>query len=178
MKTNNKIGNFFIVVIFFLFTPLISFGDECIITYKMLYAIAKNEKHKHRDVGYPYLISFNNKSDIKKLQNADKKMMLDNRTMDCQNREYCTYVASYLIESGVKNMDVGPFQICYMYHKNKMSLDQFFSLKDSFEFAKKFSEQNTRVHGCTWKALARYHSATPSHNNKYAKGLKNVYFDF
>lgn len=165
-------------ILLFAVIPFLLHGESCQITYKMLYVIAKNERHPKREVGYPYLISFNNINDSRHLNPGDKKMMLDKRTMDCKSSSHCSYVASYLIKKGVKNMDIGPFQICYRFHNDKLQLEQFFSLRDSFMFAKKFSEQNTKKHGCTWKALARYHSATPVYNKKYAKGLRDGYYGY
>lgn len=163
-------GIFILIIVIF-----DSASANCTATYEMLYAIASNERHKSRDVGYPYLISFNKKTDVRKLKVEDKRFMIDNRTLDCRNKANCTQIIGYLTKMGVKNMDLGPFQICYMYHKNNLYPHQFFSLKDSFEFAKNLSNSNFKKHGCTWEALARYHSATPYHNKKYAKGLINAY---
>lgn len=149
--------------------------QDCVITYDLLYLIANNEKHPRRAVGYPYLISFNKKQDMHKLKPEHKRLMLDNRTLDCQSKELCTEICSYLIDNRVKNMDLGGFQICYAVHNKKMRLDQFFSLKDSFAFAKQYSEENVKRKGCTWEGLAYYHSGTEKHNKRYAKGLKNGY---
>jgi len=102
-------------------------------------------------------------------------MMLDNRTLDCQNRKVCTEISSYLIKKNVTNIDLGGFQICYAVHGKKMRLDEFFSLERSFAFAKEYSEENVRRNGCTWEGLAHYHSGTAKYNRKYAKGLKDGY---
>lgn len=152
-----------------------NYKQDCVITYDLLYLIAKNERHPKRAVGYPYLISFNKKQDRHRLKPEHKKLMIDNRTLDCQNKELCTEISSYLINQHVSNMDLGGFQICYTVHNKKMRLEQFFSLKDSFAFAKEFSEQNVKRKGCTWKGLAYYHSGTKKYNEKYAKGLKDGY---
>ena len=163
--------------ILFLLLPLFVFAKECVIDYKMLYAIAVNEHHKKRDVGYPYLISFNRQTDRFKLRPEHKAWMLDTRTLDCHSQGECSKIASYLISKGVKNMDLGPFQICYLYHGKKMPLRSFFDLKDSFVYAKEFAKRLVKEHGCTWEALARYHSATKTHNIKYARRLRHAYYE-
>ena len=151
-------------------------ADSCTVNYKMLYAIAQNERHKKRDVGYPYLISFNHIQDRFKLKPEHRKWMLDNRTLDCQNQKLCTQIASYLVSKGVRNMDIGPFQICYKFHGKKMPLENFFKLNESFIFAKNYTQFLVNHYGCTWEALARYHSGTKRLNLIYAKGLKNAYY--
>jgi len=140
--------------VFLLIFPLMLLGGDCVVNYKMLYAIAQNERHQMRDVGYPYLISFNHKRDRFKLKPEHQKWMLDNRTLDC----------------------LGPFQICYKFHGKKMPLESFFRLNESFAFAKDYTRKLVDRYGCTWEALARYHSGTKKLNQRYARGLKNAYF--
>jgi hypothetical protein len=155
-----------------------SFAQECQIDYKMMWSIAQNEKHKNRDTGYPYLISFNKKQQRFLLRKEHRQLLLDNRTLDCKSKELCVEIADYLIKMGVRNMDLGAFQVCYMYHGDNMPLDKFFDLNESYKFAYSFVKRLVNQHGCTWQALARYHSATPTHNSRYAKGLKNVYYSY
>jgi hypothetical protein len=162
--------------IFLLIFPFVLFGGDCVVNYKMLYAIAQNERHKKRDIGYPYLISFNHKNDRFKLKTEHRKWMLDNRTLDCRSQKLCTEVASYLLAQGVRNMDMGPFQICYKFHGKKMPLENFFKLNESFAFAKDYTRKLVDRYGCTWEALARYHSGTKKLNLRYARGLKNAYY--
>jgi hypothetical protein len=155
--------------------PLYLYSNECEISYKMMWSIAHNEKHKKRAVGYPYLISFNNKKQRFMLKPQHLRMMLDNRTLDCKNQKLCTQIASYLIKKGVRNMDMGPFQVCYYYHGKKMPLKSFFSLNDSYRFANNWAKVLVKKHGCTWQALARYHSGTKTLNTKYARRLQHAY---
>jgi hypothetical protein len=155
--------------------PLFLYAEECQITYKMLWSIAHNERHLKRDVGYPYLISFNKKKQRFNLKPKHLKMMLDNRTLDCKNQKQCTQIASYLIKKGVTNMDLGGFQICYYWFGKDVPLKGFFSLNDSYKFASRRTKTLTKRYGCTWQALARYHSGTKSLNTKYARRLQHAY---
>jgi len=161
-----------------LVVPSLLLSAECIIDYKMMWSIADNEHHKKRAVGYPYLISFNKKSDRHKLKPEHKKLLLDNRTLDCKSQGLCTEIASYMItQKKVTNMDMGPFQVCYKFHDKNMALRSFFSLKESFVYAKRFAQSLVNRHGCSWQALARYHSATKKHNTRYVKDLKHAYYN-
>ena len=160
-----------------LIVPALLNSAECSIDYKMMWSIADNEHHNKRDVGYPYLISFNKQSDRLKLKPEHRRLMLDKRTLDCRNQSLCTEIASYMISTKrVTNMDMGPFQVCYKFHGKKMALHNFFSLKESFVYAKSFAQSLVNRHGCSWQALARYHSATPKYNTRYARRLKHVYY--
>ena len=163
----------FILVFFLIFTY--SYSKECKISYKMMWSVAHNERHPKRDVGYPFLISFNKKAQRFNLTKEHQQMMLDDRTLDCKNQKLCTFIASYLIQKGVNNIDMGPFQICYYYHGKKMPLESFFSLNDSYLFASTWIKSLVKQHGCTWQALARYHSGTKKLNTSYARRLQNAY---
>lgn len=171
MKNTSKL-------LLFLLLAIEGASASCNIDYKVLYSIAATERHRARDVGYPFLISFNKRKDLAKLNQEDRRFLLDNRTLDCKNRAYCSYMVGYLTKRGVRNMDLGPFQICYMYHKNNLAIHSFFTIKDSMSYAKNMVQNNVRRHGCNWYAIARYHSATLAYNVKYSKGLKNVYYKY
>jgi len=159
-----------------LLCPLILMS-ECTIDYKMMYSIADNERHRQKEVGYPYLISFNNQPDRFKLKPKHQAYMLDTRTLDCKSQQLCAEIATYLInKQKVTNMDMGAFQICYRFHSKKLAVANFFSLKESFVYAKEFAQNLVNKNGCSWQALARYHSATKNLNSKYARNLKHAYY--
>ncbi|MCK9549283.1 hypothetical protein [Aquamicrobium sp.] len=157
-----------------IFTAMI-FAQECVIDYRLMYTIASNERHHKKPIGYPYLISFNKPSQKKVLPANIRSLMLDGRTIDCKNSNTCVQILTYLSQNGVKNLDLGAFQINYMYHGKKASLASFFNLKESYDIARDLAEIHVKKHGCTWKSLARYHSATQKYNQRYTNNLKKNY---
>ena len=52
----------YIFYIFVVFVSL-SYSNVCKIDNKIMYSILKNEAYSQKDVGYPYIISFNDVSD-------------------------------------------------------------------------------------------------------------------
>ena len=62
----------------------ISLNADCLVDYSIMYVLAGNERHKTRNIGYPYLISFNNAGDAKKVRGELKLNWLDKRTVDCK----------------------------------------------------------------------------------------------
>lgn len=147
-------------------------SEQCSLDYSILYLIAMNERHKDRDIGYQYLISFNNKNDVNKAKEKFKGF-LDNRTIDCKNRENCIKIAKYLISNNIKNLDMGPFQINYLYHK--YSLSEYFDLKKSYKNSCMIAQNFIDNDHITFSDIARYHSSTRKYNQRYASYLKRNY---
>jgi len=144
--------------------------NKCKLDPSILVTIAKVEKNKKRKAGYPYLISFNNKSDAifirKKL---GKTIFLDQRTIDCKNKKLCKDITNFLVSQKITNLDLGPFQINYKYHK--MRVEDYFSFKKSYFKACNFISKLIKENGYNWRTIAMYHSATPKYNYNYLKKI-------
>lgn len=149
-----------------------SYIKECEFDYAVMYEVASNEKHPSRPTGYPYLISFNNKEDVKKLPSSLAKMMLDGRTMDCVSVMKCTNALKYLDKNNIKNLDLGAFQLNYRYHKLD-DLSGYFKISKSYTKACSYLSALKEQYGWSWKTLGSYHSKTPKYNKKYYKKIKN-----
>lgn len=157
----------------------VSFGvaEECKLSHESMVLIAKVEKHPKRKLGYPYLISFNKEKDAIKAQKKYKQFFIPNkgvdRTIDCQSEEMCRIILSNLVKDGITNLDLGAFQINYIYHKMKDY--EYFRVAESYEYACSYAQSFIEEYGSTFKALAMYHSKTPKYRNKYAKRLYDEY---
>lgn len=147
-------------------------NSECGVDYSLVYAVAMNERHPDRDVGYPFLISFNKSNAYAKKKY--KALFLDKRTIDCKDKKTCVSIVSDLSKKGVTNLDLGAFQINEHYHPSS-DLGTFFTLGVSMNIACRIISTHIKKHGYNWSAIARYHSATPKHNNIYASNLKKNY---
>lgn len=156
-------------IAFCLFGLLVSLFADCKVDYRILYGIAKTESHPKREVGYPYLISFNNKGESKILKKTKglNFIFLDNRTIDCKNTSSCIAILNFLEKKKITNLDLGAFQINYRWHK--LDKESYFSVKDSLDFACSHLMTLGEERGWGWEAIASYHSKTPKHNERYRK---------
>lgn len=150
---------------------------SCELSHESMVLIAKTEKHPKRRLGYPYLISFNNESDAKKVYQRYQVMFIPNkgvdRSIDCVNEETCVNVLQELITQGIDNVDLGGFQINYRHHK--LRHEYYFRVAESYEYACSYAYGFVRKHGETFKSLAMYHSQTPKYRNIYAKRMYDEY---
>jgi len=165
------------IFLFFIFFIEISFSQECGLAHEVMYILAKNEHHPQRKVGYPYLISFNNKRDAILAKKHFKSLFISNkgvdRTLDCKNQKRCVEVLDKVLKLGIKNLDLGSFQLNYIYHKHpKMD---YFSVVESYDLACAYAESFTKKYGYTWRSLAKYHSKTPKYRDRYAKRMYDEY---
>lgn len=146
----------------------------CSIDKSVIYSVLMNEGLKKR-IGYEYIISFNNSSDVKVIKRTElKSLFVDNRTLDCKNEKLCSYILYELTKAKITNLDLGAFQINYGLH-NLSKLSDYFDIDKSYVFACKYIEDCVKQYGDNFKAYACYHSRTPKHNEKYQRNLKINY---
>jgi len=146
---------------------------DCSIDHSIMSVIASVERHNKREVGYPYLISFNNSFDADEIREfiPDLKW-LDNRTIDCINSESCVELFVTLKELHITNIDSGAYQINYKWHK--YNDETYFNLKKSYIAACSIITHNIEVYGYSWDSIARYHSYTKSLREKYLKYISKI----
>ena len=148
---------------------------ECKVNYDVIYSIASCERHKEKAVGYPYLISFNESKDAKKARNELTLNWLDRRSVDCINQDECSKQLEDIENLNISNIDIGAFQLNYLFNKFAENKD-YFSIKKSYEKACGNVERHYREKKTwDWSTIARYHSKTPVHNRRYAECLIKEY---
>ena len=147
---------------------------ECQIDNKIMLAILLTETTNYKTYKYPYIISLNRKIDKKILKNTQiKKFFISSRTIDCQNKKTCKTVVKILWDLGIKNLDLGAFQINSKFHKHP--IENYFDLGKSYKIACNYVSKNIKKYGYTWYAIAGYHSFTPKENAYYQNALKRNY---
>lgn len=165
-----------LIISLLLFVSL-GFAEECRLSHESMVLIAKAERHPARKLGYPYLISFNKEKDAIRAQKKYKQFFIPNkgvdRTIDCKSEEVCRIIFADLIKNKITNLDLGGFQINFIYHKLKDY--EYFRVAESYEYACSYAQSFVFKYGPTFKALAMYHSQTPKHRNKYAKRMYDEY---
>ena len=148
---------------------------ECKVNYLVMYTLATNERNLKRDVGYPYLISFNSQKERKKVVEKLNLEWIDNRTLDCKSLSECRDTLKTVNQMGITNLDLGGYQ----FHQNSYPFsdsDEYFDLKKSYKNAcNKVYKHYLETRDWSWYTIARYHSKTPSFNKKYAQRLERNY---
>lgn len=148
------------------------FAKECKLDYSIMYLIAMNERHPQRNIGYPYLISFNNKKDAKIARKYFNEF-IDSRTMDCKNKDKCVEITKILIEANITNLDLGAFQISYRHHKHKIF--SYYDLKKSYNIGCLIAQRNIDLNNIKFSDIAKYNSFKKKRNRAYAKKIQRNY---
>lgn len=156
---------------------------DCNLKHELMFSIAAVERHMQRDIGYPYLISFNNKEDFLKLKKIldsyeykYKTFKNDKRTIDCLSEEGCSAIVNTLIDNGIVNMDMGAFQICYRW--NKFPIRNYFDLSQNYADACKLISHHIAVDGNTWESIGNYHSKTKKLNRLYVNLVQRKLLEY
>ncbi|MBN9343584.1 MAG: hypothetical protein BGO76_04955 [Caedibacter sp. 38-128] len=85
-------------------------------------------------------------------------------------KELAIEAVKNLQAQGIKNIDVGLMQINLLYHPDAFeTLDHAFDPKHNIEYAARFLEGLKQNHNSWQKAVAYYHSASPTHHRPYCK---------
>ena len=117
MKINKKILSTMMILNLTIFaTSTLGSNIKCSLSYDLMEVIAKVEGSPKRDVGYPFIISFNNPVKYKKVLKGMNFKSINNRTLDCKSKNNCVSILSELEKKGIKNLDLGAFQMNYIYH--------------------------------------------------------------
>lgn len=154
-----------------LFASILPAQDfSCKVDDRIMYAIAKIERHRSTPVGYPYLISINMKQDqiTAKKDASLRKYFLDNRTIDCNSKKECVAILKKLQSQKITNLDCGAFQINRQYWSLKD--EDYFDVKKSYFKACEIVMSHNKTKW-TWENIAKYHSKTRKYNDKYKKYL-------
>lgn len=145
-------------------------ANTCSVHNDIMKSILMQERHTIKNIGYEYLISFNNSCEAKKYREVYENLFLDPRTIDCKNLTTCVNILKNLLNNGVTNLDLGPFQLNYI-HQKVPNEKYYFTFINSYYKACSYVESNIKQFGYTWYAIAAYHSRTPELNEIYRKKL-------
>jgi len=138
----------------------------------LVYGILMNECYIDKGFCNPYIISFNNKKDIKKAKKLGLKFK-NKRSIYCETEKKCEKTLIFLLKHKISNLDLGVFQINYKYHK--MAKNEYFNFKKSKLKVKKILANLINKYGYSWETIGRYHSSTKKLNKKYCLSLyKNI----
>lgn len=153
---------------------------NCAIPEKIMFSILLNEQTSKRRIDYPFIIRTNYTKERNPLKHDMSVLILKdmgNKSLyktsdlvyDCQNMKQCISTVKLLEEYDLKNVDLGPFQVNYLYHPNK--IEKYFNFNSAYNLACKYVEELVYKKGYSWDSIATYHSNTTKHKSKYLKNL-------
>jgi hypothetical protein len=124
----------------------------------------------------PHVIRINATEDAQRAQAAG--FAVNGHLIRCASIDGCSAQAQALIDGGITNLDLGPYQINYKYHPNPM-LHEYFDDTTSREQANAILTKLVKSFGYSWETLGRYHhfSATDRTRNEiyYRKMYAYIY---
>lgn len=134
----------------------------------IVYAIAMVESPFARkgSLGTPYFFRVNSPVILR----GGKLKRIGERVYYCYSKKNCSEIVSYLVKRGIKNLDLGTFQINYLYQWRKTlnRISDAFDQVEAFKIACKIVKEGLEKGGYTPYGVALYHSSTPFYNRRYA----------
>lgn len=92
----------------------------------------------------------------------------------CGTTQECSLQAQALIEGGITNLDLGPYQINYKYHPNPM-LHEYFEDATAREHANGILTKLVKSFGYSWETLGRYHHFSASDRTRNERYYRKMY---
>jgi len=155
-----------LLLLFILFSGIVQ-ADE--IPDVVLDGIRDLECLKVRGKCDPYFIRVN------RAEECEKARMLglecSKHIIRCFGVEVCAYYTQRLIKEGIVNIDLGRYQINYMYHGYRWEDVRGYFTDESEQRAREILNALVKKYGYSWKTLGRYHSATEGRNLIYYRKL-------
>ncbi|MDD4854693.1 MAG: hypothetical protein PHU41_02505 [Sulfuricurvum sp.] len=92
----------------------------------------------------------------------------------CNSTEECSAQAQALIDGGITNLDLGPYQINYKYHPNSI-LSEYFVDATEREHANRIITNLVKSFGYSWETLGRYHHFSATDRTRNEQYYRKMY---
>lgn len=92
----------------------------------------------------------------------------------CGSSQECSLQAQALIDGGITNLDLGPYQINYKYHPNPM-LHEYFEDTSAREQANTILTKLVKSFGYSWETLGRYHHFSATDRTRNERYYRKMY---
>lgn len=120
----------------------------------------------------PNVIRINAIEDAQRAQAAG--FAVNGHIIRCNSTEECTAQAQALINGGITNLDLGPYQINYKYHPNPM-LHEYFVDASEREHANRIMTSLVKSFGYSWETLGRYHHFSATDRTRNERYYRKMY---
>ncbi|HEX5710947.1 MAG TPA: hypothetical protein VFX68_06330 [Sulfuricurvum sp.] len=120
----------------------------------------------------PNVIRINAVEDAQRAKSAG--FAVNGHIIRCNSTEECTAQAQALINGGITNLDLGPYQINYKYHPNPI-LQDYFVDESEREHANRIMMGLVKSFGYSWETLGRYHHFSASDRTRNERYYRKMY---
>lgn len=120
----------------------------------------------------PHVIRINAIEDAQRAQAAG--FAVNGHLIRCSSVEGCSAQAQALINGGITNLDLGPYQINYKYHPNPM-LNEYFDDSRAREHANDILTKLVKSFGYSWETLGRYHHFSATDRTRNERYYRKMY---
>lgn len=120
----------------------------------------------------PHVIRINAAEDAQRAAAAG--FAVNGHLIRCGSTQECTLQAQALIEGGVTNLDLGPYQINYKYHPNPF-LHEYFEESMAREKANAILTKLVKSFGYSWETLGRYHHFSATDRTRNERYYRKMY---
>jgi hypothetical protein len=120
----------------------------------------------------PHVIRINATEEAERAREAG--FAVNGHIIKCGSAEQCSAQAQALIEGGIVNLDLGPYQINYKYHPNPM-LHEYFEENPSREKANSILTRLVKSFGYSWETLGRYHHFSAVDRTRNERYYRKMY---
>ncbi|MDD5717442.1 MAG: hypothetical protein PHW64_06525 [Sulfuricurvum sp.] len=138
----------------------------------VLDAIKHCECLKEQGMCNPNVIRINAIEEAERAQAAG--FNVEGHLIKCGSSEGCSAQAQALIEGGITNLDLGPYQINYKYHPNPM-LHEYFEESTAREQANAILTKLVKSFGYSWETLGRYHHFSAVDRTRNERYYRRMY---
>jgi len=120
----------------------------------------------------PYVIRINAVEEAQRAAQAG--FAVEGHLIRCGTTQECSLQAQALIEGGIVNLDLGPYQINYKYHPNPM-LHEYFEDTTAREHANSILTKLVKSFGYSWETLGRYHHFSATDRTRNERYYRKMY---
>jgi hypothetical protein len=119
----------------------------------------------------PNVIRINSADEAQRAKSAG--FSVNGHIIRCNSTQECVAQTQALINGGIVNLDLGPYQINYKYHPNPVLQDYFIDETER-EHANRIMMNLVKSFGYSWETLGRYHhfsAADRTRNERYYRKM-------
>lgn len=138
----------------------------------VLDAIKHCECLKDNGTCNPHVIRINALEDAQRAAAAG--FAVNGHLIRCGSTQECSLQAQALIEGGITNLDLGPYQINYKYHPDPL-VHEYFEESTAREKANAILTRLVKSFGYSWETLGRYHHAPTADAARNARYYRKMY---
>lgn len=120
----------------------------------------------------PNVIRINATEDAQRAATAG--FAVNGHLIRCGTMQECSTQAQALIDGGITNLDLGPYQINYKYHPNPF-VHEYFNESSAREKANGILTKLVKSFGYSWETLGRYHHFSATDRTRNERYYRKMY---